>query len=198
LNKYVLINLNQSESKETRRDIWRERSSWGLFGLLVAIMIYVNFDVWLLGRGYSYLIQRKESEITSVKQKISELRKQGKNLSKNDILSLAELERNRVLWARNLQLIGKMMPDDMALTSIKYRNSKILIGGIAVVYEDRKDYNIIHGFINTLKKNKKLTENFKNIKFNQGSLNTVRGQEIVEFEIEATLKVSNSKRRKVS
>jgi len=119
-------------------------------------MIYVNFDVWLLGRGYSYLIQRKESEITSVKQKISELRKQGKNLSKNDILSLAELERNRVLWARNLQLIGKMMPDDMALTSIKYRNSKILIGGIAVVYEDRKDYNIIHGFINTLKKNKKL------------------------------------------
>lgn len=190
MNKYILINLNQSESKETRREMWREKSRWTIFGILVALLLYVNIDLWMLGRGYSYLIQRKESEISEVKQKIGELRKQGKNLSKTDILSLADLEQNRILWAKNLQLIGKMMPEDMALTSIKYRRNKILIGGIAVVYEDRKDFNIVHGFIASLKRNPKLAQNFKNIKFNQGSLNTVRGQEIVEFEIEANVKVS--------
>ena len=190
MNKYIFINLNQSESKETRREIWREKSRWTIFGILVALLLYVNIDLWMLGRGYSYLIQRKESEISEVKQKISELRRQGKNLSKIDILSLADLEQNRILWAKNLQLIGKMMPEDMALTSIKYRRNKILIGGIAVVYEDRKDFNIVHGFIASLKRNSKLAQNFKNIKFNQGSLNTVRGQEIVEFEIEANVKVS--------
>lgn len=190
MNKYILINLNQSESKETRREMWREKSRWTIFGVLVALLLYVNIDLWMLGRGYSYLIQRKESEISEVKQKIGELRKQGKNLSKTDILSLADLERNRILWAKNLQLIGKMMPEDMALTSIKYRRNKILIGGIVIVYEDRKDFDIIHRFIATLKRNSELAQNFKNIKFNQGSLNTVRGQEIVEFEIEATVKVS--------
>ncbi len=190
MNKYILINLNQSESKETRREVWREKSRWTIFGILIALLLYVNIDLWMLGRGYSYLIQRKESEISEVKQKISELRRQGKNLSKIDILSLADLEQNRILWAKNLQLIGKMMPEDMALTSIKYRRNKILIGGIAVVYEDRKDFNIVHGFIASLKRNSKLAQNFKNIKFNQGSLNTVRGQEIVEFEIEANVKVS--------
>ena len=190
MNKYIFINLNQSESKETRREVWREKSRWTIFGILIALLLYVNIDLWMLGRGYSYLIQRKESEISEVKQKISELRRQGKNLSKIDILSLADLEQNRILWAKNLQLIGKMMPEDMALTSIKYRRNKILIGGIAVVYEDRKDFNIVHGFIASLKRNSKLAQNFKNIKFNQGSLNTVRGQEIVEFEIEANVKVS--------
>lgn len=196
MNKYILINLNQSESKETRREMWREKSRWTIFGILVALLLYVNIDLWMLSRGYSYLIQRKESEISEVKQKISELRKRGKNLSKTDILSLADLERNRILWAKNLQLIGKIMPDDMALTYIKYKRNKILIGGIAVVYEDRKDFDIIHNFITALKRNSDLAQNFKNIKFNQGSLNTVRGQEIVEFEIEAKLIVSSQYEKK--
>ena len=190
MNKFISINLNQSESRETIREQWRERSRWFTFGLIIVLLVFVNVETWWIGRGYSKLIERKESEIKDVKNQISALRKEGQNLSKADIMSLAEMENNRILWARNMQLIGEMTPDDMAITSMKYKKNKIIISGVAVIYEDRKDFDIIHNYINRLKSNKQLGENFSKIKFNQGSLKTIREQEIVEFEIEAALRIS--------
>ncbi len=196
--KFISINLNQSESRETIREQWKNRSRWFMFGLITLLLLFVNVETWWIGRGYSKLIERKESEIRDVKIQISTLRKEGKNLSKADIMSLAELENNRILWARNMQLIGEMTPEDMAITSMKYKNDKIIIGGIAVVYEDGKDFDIIHDYINRLKRNKKLGENFSKIKFNQGSLKMIRGQEIVEFVIEAALRVTAKKQGNIS
>jgi len=196
--KFISINLNQSESRETIREQWKNRSRWFMFGLITLLLLFVNVETWWIGRGYSKLIERKESEIRDVKIQISTLRKEGKNLSKADIMSLAELENNRILWARNMQLIGEMTPEDMAITSMKYKNDKIIIGGIAVVYEDGKNFDIIHDYINRLKRNKKLGENFSKIKFNQGSLKMIRGQEIVEFVIEAALRVTAKKQGNIS
>jgi len=198
MNKFISINLNQSESRETIREQWKERTRWFVFGLITFLLIFVNGETWWIGHGYSKLIERKEAEIKDVKIQISALRKEGKNLSKEDIMSLAELENNRILWARNMQLIGEMTPEDMAITSMKYKKNKIIIGGVAVVYEDRKDFDIVHDYINRLKGNKLLSENFSKIKFNQGSLKKIREQSVVEFEIEAALRVSAKKKRNVS
>ena len=196
--KFISINLNQSESRETIREQWKDRSRWFMFGLITLLLLFVNVETWWIGRGYSKLIERKESEIRDVKIQISTLRKEGKNLSKADIMSLAELENNRILWARNMQLIGEMTPEDMAITSMKYKKDKIIIGGIAVIFEDRKDFDIVHDYINRLKRNKKLGENFSGIKFNRGSLKTIREQEVVEFEIEAALRISAKKKGNIS
>ena len=196
--KFISINLNQSESRETIREQWKARSRWFMFGLITILLLFVNVETWWISRGYTKLIERKESEIKDVKAEISTLRKEGKNLSKADIMSLAELENNRILWARNMQLIGEMTPEDMAITSMKYKKDKIIIGGIAVIFEDRKDFDIVHDYINRLKRNKKLGENFSGIKFNQGSLKTIREQEVVEFEIEAALRISAKKKGNIS
>lgn len=198
MNKFISINLNQSESRETIREQWKERTRWFVFGLITFLLIFVNGETWWIGHGYSKLIERKEAEIKDVKIQISALRKEGKNLSKEDIMSLADLENNRILWARNMQLIGEMTPEDMAITSMKYKKNKIIIGGVAVVYEDRKDFDIVHDYINRLKGNRLLSENFSKIKFNQGSLKKIREQSVVEFEIEAALRVSAKKKRNVS
>ena len=64
--------------------------------------------------------------------------------------------------------------------------------------KDRKDFDIVHDYINRLKRNKKLGENFSGIKFNQGSLKTIREQEVVEFEIEAALRISAKKKGNIS
>ena len=196
--KFISINLNQSESRETIREQWKDRSRWFMFGLITILLLFVNVETWWISRGYTKLIERKESEIKDVKAEISTLRKEGKNLSKADIKSLAELENNRILWARNMQLIGEMTPEDMAITSMKYKKDKIIIGGIAVIFEDRKDFDIVHDYINRLKRNKKLGENFSGIKFNQGTLKTIRAQEVVEFEIEAALRISAKKKGNIS
>ena len=137
------------------------------------------------------------SEITDVKKQIQDLQAKGKNLSKQDIMSFADLESGRTLWAKNFELLGKMTPDDMALTGLKFnkRNKKLYIEGISVVYKDEEEYEVVHDYINRMKRNSEFSNRFPKIKFRQGSLKKVRGQEIVHFEVEAAIKPSSKKKR---
>ena len=91
MNKFISINLNQSESKETMRQQWRERGRWAVFGLITFLLLFFNVQTWWIGHGYSKIIDLKEKEISEVKKDISALREQGKNLSKNDIGGADEL-----------------------------------------------------------------------------------------------------------
>ena len=116
MKKFILINLNQTDTKEARTVRWKERGRWMIFTVIVLSLIFANTSLFLIGSGYNRLIAQKENEIADIRQRIRDLQAQGKNLSKRDILSFAELESNRTLWARNFELLGKMTPDDMALT----------------------------------------------------------------------------------
>jgi len=200
MKKFIIINLNQTDSKEARTERWKERGRWTVFTVIVLSLIFANTSLYLIGSGYSRLIAQKENEIADVKQRIRDLRAQGKNLSKQDILSFAKLESNRTLWARNFELLGKMTPDDMALTSLKFnkRNNKLYIEGISVVYKDEEEYEIVHDYINLMKRNREFSKKFPIVKFRQGSLKKIRGQDVVHFEIEATLKTTAKKRKKRS
>ena len=200
MKKFILINLNQTDSKEARTARLKERGRWMIFTILVLSLIFANTSLFLIGSGYNRLIAQKENEIADVKQRIRNLQTQGKNLSKQDILSFAELEGNRTLWARNFELLGKMTPGDMALTSLKFnkRNKKLYIEGISVVYKEEEEYEIVYNYINLMKRNREFSKNFPKVKFRQGSLKKIRGQDIVHFEIEAALKTTAKKRKRKS
>ena len=200
MKKFILINLNQTDTKEARTVRWKERGRWMIFTVIVLSLIFANTSLFLIGSGYNRLNSQKENEIADIRQRIRALQAQGKNLSKRDILSFAELESNRTLWARNFELLGKMTPDDMALTGLKFnkRNNKLYIEGISVVYKDEEEYEIVYDFINLIKRNREFSKKFPKVKFRQGSLKKVRGQDIVHFEIEAALKTVVKKRKKKS
>ena len=200
MKKFILINLNQTDSKEARTARLKERGRWMIFTIIVLSLIFANTSLFLIGSGYNRLITQKENEIADVKQRIRNLQAQGKNLSKQDILSFAELEGNRTLWARNFELLGKMTPGDMALTGLKFnkRNKKLYIEGISVVYKEEEEYEIVYNYINLMKRNREFSKNFPKVKFRQGSLKKIRGQDIVHFEIEAALKTTTKKRKRKS
>ncbi len=200
MKKFIKINLNQTDSKEARTARLKERGRWMIFTVIVLSLIFANTSLFLIGSGYNRLIAQKENEIADVKQRIRNLQSQGKNLSKQDILSFAELEGNRTLWARNFELLGKMTPGDMALTGLKFnkRNKKLYIEGISVVYKEEEEYEIVYNYINRMKRNREFSKNFPKVKFRQGSLKKIRGQDIVHFEIEAALKTTTKKRKRKS
>ena len=200
MKNFIIINLNQRDSKEAKTARWKERGRWMVFTVIVLSLIFANTSLFVIGSGYSRLIAQKKNEIGDVKQRIRDLQAQGKNLSKQDILSFAELESNRTLWARNFELLGKMTPDDMALTGLKFnkRSKKLYIEGISVVYKDEEEYEIVYDYINHMKRNIEFSKKFPKVKFRQGSLKKIRGQDIVHFEIEAALRTTAKKRKKKS
>ena len=55
---------------------------------------------------YNDIINQKKMQIQKLKSQIENLN-QGKNLSKEDILSFANLEQEEFLWAENLEKINQ-------------------------------------------------------------------------------------------
>ena len=191
---YIRINLNKAESAETRQARLKERFRWGTFFILVAMLVGVNGMVWSISLGYDDIIRKKETEITRLKDEIDKLQSEGKNLSKEDILSFADLEQERFLWAQNLEKMGSLTPNDIAITGLRYKRQKLVIKGIALTFEDRKDFEIIDEYVQTLRNNNEFSKNFSKIKYVGHSKVNVRGQEIVRFEIEASSKRGGKKK----
>ena len=103
-------------------------------------------------------------------------------------MSFADLEQDRFLWARNMELLGQMTPDDMAITGMKFKRDKLTIKGIGLTFEDRKDFEIIDEYVQTLRDNKEFSQNFSRIKYVGHQKINVRGQNIIRFEIIASIK----------
>ncbi len=59
--------------------------------------------------------------------------------------------------------------------------------GIALTFEKRKDFEMIAEYVQTLRKNKEFSDGFIRIKYVGHSKVSVRGQDIVRFEIEAII-----------
>ncbi len=191
---YIIINLNKAESAETRQARLKERFRWGTFFILVAMLVGINGMVWSISLGYDDIIRKKETEISRLKDEIDKLQSEGKNLSKEDILSFADLEQERFLWAQNLEKMGSLTPNDIAITGLRYKRQKLVIKGIALTFEDRKDFEIIDEYVQTLRNNNEFSKNFSKIKYVGHSKVNVRGQEIVRFEIEASSKRGGKKK----
>ena len=190
---YIVINLNKVESAETRLARIREQVRWGIFGVLMLLLVSVNFQVWMISNGYNDIISQKKEEIERLKDEIDKLQSEGKNLSKGDILSFADLEQDRFLWAQNLERMGRVTPDDIAITGLRFKREKLIIRGIALTFEDRKDFEIIDEYVQTLRRNKEFSNNFNRIKYVGHNKVNVRGQDIVRFEIEAKVKKTGRK-----
>ena len=190
---YIVINLNNVESAETRLARIREQVRWGIFGVLMLLLVSVNFQVWMISNGYNDIISQKKEEIERLKDEIDKLQSEGKNLSKGDILSFADLEQDRFLWAQILEKMGRVTPDDIAITGLRFKREKLIIRGIALTFEDRKDFEIIDEYVQTLRKNKEFSNNFNRIKYVGHNKVNVRGQDIVRFEIEAKVKKTGRK-----
>ncbi|HIB33372.1 MAG TPA: hypothetical protein EYO45_09775 [Candidatus Marinimicrobia bacterium] len=193
MKSYITINLNKAESAEIRQERIRGRTRWSVFGILIFLLLAINVRVWMISSGYNRVIDQKKSEIQNLKEQIKQLQSRGKNLSKNDIMSFADLEQERFLWASNLELLGAMTPDDMAITGMRFKRDKLTIKGIALTFEDRKDFEIIDEYIQTLRNYKEFSDNFSRIKYVGHQKVDIRGQKIIRFEIVASIRKGGKK-----
>ena len=191
--QYIVINLNKAESAETRIERVKERGRWILFSIILVLLIGANTRAVMINFGYNSIIDKKKKEISRLKEEIKNLKSQGKNLSKYDILSFADLEQDRFLWAQNMEKMGAVTPEDIAITGLRYKREKLLIFGIALTFEDRKDFEIIDEYVQTLRDNKEFSENFTRIKYVGHQKVSIRGQNIIRFEILASIRKGGKK-----
>ena len=67
---YFIVNLNKGEAAETRLGIIRERVRWGIFSVLVTLLVGMNLRVFMINAGYDSIIEQKKMEILRVESEI--------------------------------------------------------------------------------------------------------------------------------
>ena len=192
----IKINLNHASSKAARVEIRRNQLRWTYFSL-VLLFLALN-GVWLMHENtqYNQIIASKKAQMNQIKTQIDELKQEGMDLSKSDIIELSKLEGSRVLWAEKMKALGLLIPHDMAVTHLNFKNITLIIEGISRIYHDEREFDIIEEFIERLKESVIFAKDFEDIKFSKYSRMTLMAQDVVNFEIRGQLKDSNPKKKK--
>ena len=192
----IKINLNQASSKAARLEKRREQTRWGAFAFVVLILIsgfaYLVFE----NSQFAQIIDEKESQIASIQAQIDTLKQEGRNLAKDDILAMSELSGRRTIWAEKLNALGRLLPHDMAITHLTFKDRYLTIAGVSRIYPDEREFDILEEFIARLENDVIFSADFSDIKFASYSRMTILNQDVVNFEVRATLDIPDPRDRK--
>ena len=95
----------------------------------------------------------RNKQITRLKDEINKLQSEGKIFQKTIFYHLQPRARS-FLVGKKPRKNGSLTPDDIAITGLKFKRKKLVIKGIALTFEDRKDFEIIDEYVQTLRNNK--------------------------------------------
>jgi len=190
MERYILINLNQTVNRAQLMEMRRERWRWVGFAIMVLVFGFLGYTIHSINQEMDQLIRDRENRIEDVNFQIASLKENAEvDLSKEDVISLYNMENKRIIWTRILKAIAEITPEDMAVTQLAYDESrgkgKLVISGISHTFSDEKEFAIIDKFIKRLENNPDFSTSFKFVRFVSSDHHKTRGQEIVQFKIEA-------------
>ncbi len=192
----IKINLNQASSKAARLEKRREQLRWAAF-IGVVIILVTTFGYLLFENNqYAGIIDEKEDQIATIERQISNLQQEGRNLAKADIMAMSELSGRRTLWAEKLNALGRLLPHDMAITHLTFKDKYLTIAGVSRIYPDEREFDILEEFIDRLENDPVFASDFTDIKFSSYSRMTILEQDVVNFEVRATLDIPDPKSKK--
>jgi len=193
------INLNKGEDVAEREVRWRTRReviTMTILIIFVAGLSLINFQQYKLIEG---VITTKNQTIREIDRKLEILKKTGKNISKQDVLALAKLEKERVLWTKKLLAIGELLPDDMALTYIEYKNQLLLLRFISKIERDEKEFDRVKLIIDKLRNSPMFFRDFAQMRLKEQHQSDIDEQTILSFsvlcEVEKGKRARRSNRR---
>lgn len=177
------INLNKGEDLAEREARWRKRReviTLVILILFVATLSLINVQQYKTIEG---LIESKQNTIRNIDRQLDSLKKTGKNISKEDVLALAKLEKERVLWTKKFLAIGQLMPEEMAMTFMEYKNQTLLLRFISVIKKDEKEFDRVKELIDRLKSSPLFFKDFNEMRLKEQHQTDIEDQTILSFSV---------------
>jgi hypothetical protein len=182
---YIKINLNKASNRIDQFEQSQKRKR-----VASTIMFFVVIIVIIGVMGYkSYekkqVIDTLRAELTEIENKIAELESSSDYLSPEDIFTLSEVTKNRLIWSEKIAVIGNILPKDVAITELNFdsRLNAFVIKGVSKVKPNMKDLDLVVAIINIVKSQDDFASDFIDIKFQSSQRFKHNEQEIVKFSI---------------
>lgn len=180
---YFKINLNKYG--EQRIQQVRENKTFRNSVVFFVLGFIIVLAAWF------YILQSSNTKVENRTQYLAETKAEldryqtsGDYLSSNDLGRLARTFNNRIFWAKRMIALGQEIDDKLAVRKFSYANGILTINGITEVDANVKELDLINSFIQRLKANPEISNDFPDIKSGQIIRQIVKDTAIFEFVIE--------------
>jgi hypothetical protein len=182
--KQFLINLNKGEGELVLKRKKQERRSFLMLALIVLIFIVLGGLTWAQNEAINQEIRNRESKLARIQFELDSLQREGTNVSKQDVMALAKLEKERFLWAKRLERLADLMPAGVAITGLEYQQHVFEIQCIAMIDSSQKEFDTISKFIELLKSTPDFRSGLFDVKFDQSVRKLVEEQDVLLFSVD--------------
>jgi hypothetical protein len=178
------INLNKGEGELVLRQRRQERRSFLLLFLMAIVFVVLGGITWAQNQALNDVIKNRKDKLSRIKYELDSLKREGTNVSKDDVMALANLEAERFLWARRLEVLADVLPQGMSLTGLELANNRFFLHCIAKVDSSQKEFDIISSFVDLLKTTPDFRQGMFEVKFDKSLRKIVEDQDVLMFSVE--------------
>ncbi|MBU0519176.1 PilN domain-containing protein [bacterium] len=190
--KVFKINLNKYEGLAEREARWKKRREILVISGFLVVLGLMSLYAFRNHQALGDIIDAKEERIADIETRLTELASSGKNIAKNDVLTLARMEKDRFLWATKLKALGDILPDEVALTMLDYNYRELRIKAISKILADEKEFDKVSQFMDMLKTTPFFYREFSNIRFSESHRIRIEDQDILSLIITCQIEKSPS------
>lgn len=180
---YFRINLNKFGEMKVQAE--REKKTFRN-----AILIFVIGLIALSATFYYYnsvldsKIENRRVYLGETEAQLKSFQTSGEYLSSNDLDRLTNTFTNRIFWAKKMVALAAEINDNLAVRKFSFNNGILTLNGITPVDANVKEIDLINMFIDRLKSNPEISNDFPEIKSGLITKQTVKDTDILEFVIE--------------
>lgn len=180
---YFKINLNKYGEQRLEKERENKTFRNAVIVFLICFIIVLAAWFYIIGNTTKKVDARKQY-LSEIQDELQRYRTSGDYLSSNDLDRLAETFNNRIFWARKMVALGEVIDDKLAVRKFNYANGVLTLNGITEVDKDVKEFDLINDFIQRLKSNPEIANDFPEIKSGQVIKQNVKDTAIFDFVIE--------------
>ena len=179
------LNLNKASNRLDQFENKRKQKKMVALGFYFLVVLAIGGFAVFKTYQTQDVIKGYETELARIDKEIKDLKASSEYLSPEDIFALAEMANGRITWTEKLNVLGRILPDDVAITELSYdeTTNTLMIKGVSRVKQDMKDLDLVVSIINLIKSHKDFAKDFSDIKFSSSNRIKHDKQEMVEFEI---------------
>ncbi len=180
---YFKINLNKYG--EMRLQAEREKKQFINAVIIFAVGLVILIAAWIYINGMiNTRVENRQRYLNELQKELASYETSEDYLSSKDLDKLAETFNNRIFWAKKMVALSNEINEKLAVRKFTYNNGVLTLNGITEVDKNVKELDLIQSFIDRLKANEEISNDFPRIKSGFITRQIVKDTAILEFVIE--------------